>query len=95
MAGPTKTAGSFSRHAIVRPDAPVDHPPHRTAAAELRETDQRQTVKNTIGVSGMTIRPKKMAIGETAIRNAAALATERRPSRISDEPVGRPHERQG
>ena len=38
---------------------------------------------NIIGVSGMTIRPKKTAAGEMAIRNAAARATDARPSRTS------------
>ena len=37
-------------------------------------------MKKIIGVSGMTIRPKKTAAGEIAIRNAAALATATRPS---------------
>ena len=41
MAGPTKTAGSFSRHAIVRADAPVTIHRYRTGAAELREAYQR------------------------------------------------------
>ena len=83
MAGPTMTAGSFSRHAIVRADAPVTI--HRTEPLRLNSAKpiSARTVKNTIGVSGMTIRPKKIATGETAIRNAAPLATERLPSRTS------------
>ena len=83
MAGPTKTAGSFSRHAIVSADAPVTI--HRTEPLRLNSAKptSARTVKNTIGVSGITIRPKKIAAGDTAIRNAAPLATERLPSRIS------------
>ena len=57
----------------------------RTDAARAYSANpiSARTVKKTIGVSGITIRPKNTAAGETAIRNAAPLATECRPSRIS------------
>ena len=42
------------------------------------------TRQNIIGVSGMTMRPKNTAIGEMAIRNAAARAADSRPSSASD-----------